>query len=72
MKETRVFVADLSSWYNSSTEEENIMDCAESQGTSYTLTGFVKAWNNGEIDSTGDQTVICMADVEDGSVTNIY
>lgn len=48
MKEIRMYLADLSSWYNSSTELDNIMECAESQGTVWSLQQFVEQFNNGE------------------------
>ena len=52
MIETRVYLADSTTWYKNldvDSDIEDIMECAESQGTVYSLEGFEKAFNTGEL-----------------------
>lgn len=74
MKEQRIYLADLNTWYNSSMELDNVIECAESQGCVWTLEQFVRQFNNGEMgvcnllaDSKGD-VVMAVATVEDGVI----
>lgn len=48
MKEIRIYLADMGSWYCTSSKIENVMECAESQGTVWTLAEFVQQFNDGE------------------------
>ena len=49
MAEIRVCIADLDNWYSNSLDIDNIIECAESQGTVMTLNTFCKQFNNGEL-----------------------
>ena len=52
MAETRVYLADSTTWYKNldiNSDLEDIMECAESQGTVYSLQGFEKAFNEGTL-----------------------
>lgn len=60
-EEIRIYVADGDSYYKDIDGEgdiEDIMDCAESQGTVFTLPEFIKQFNNGEVNLSGGNTVI--------------
>ena len=53
MAETRVYLADSTTWYknlDTNSDLEDIMECAETQGTVYSLQGFEKAFNEGTLD----------------------
>ena len=53
MVETRVYLADSTTWYKNldiNSDLEDIMECAETQGTAYSLQGFEKAFNEGTLD----------------------
>ena len=63
-QEIRVYVANGDTWYQNLNPESNIddvMECAESQGTVMLLPRFIKMFNNGELDLTGGNTIIRMA-----------
>ena len=52
MAETRVYLADSTTWYKNldiNSDLEDIMECAETQGTVYSLQGFEKAFNEGTL-----------------------
>ena len=60
-KEIRIYVADGDSYYKNidpDSDIEDVMDCAESQGTVFTLGEFVRQFNNGEINLSGGNTLI--------------
>ena len=60
MAQTKIYIADLSTWYSSSSELDNVMECAESQGTVFTLDEFINNFNNGELTNLliGDDVVM--------------
>ena len=60
MAQTKIYIADLSTWYSSSSELDNVMECAESQGTVFTLDEFIDNFNNGELTNLliGDDVVM--------------
>ena len=65
--EIRVYVADSTNWYQNLDGQSDIgdvMDCAEAQGTVMTLPTFIKQFNNGELDLSGENTIIRMAEYE--------
>ena len=69
MREIRVFLANSVDYYmnlDGQSDIENVMDCAEAQGTVMTLPKFVQMFNNGELNLSEDTTVIRMAEFEDG------
>lgn len=66
--EIRVYIADSTSYFMNLDEDTEIgivMDCAEAQGTVYTLPNFIHAINNGEVDLSGENTIIRMAEYKD-------
>ena len=68
-KEIRVFLANSVDYYmnlDGQSDIENVMDCAEAQGTVMTLPKFVQMFNNGELNLSEDTTVIRMAEFENG------
>lgn len=65
--EIRVYVADSTDWYQNLDGQSDIgdvMDCAEAQGTVMTLPTFIKQFNNGELNLSGENTIIRMAEYE--------
>lgn len=65
--EIRVYVADSTDWYSNldgDSEIGDVMDCAEAQGTVFTLPNFIRAFNNGEINLSGENTILRMAEYE--------
>ena len=65
--EIRVYVADSTDWYKNLDGQSDIgdvMDCAEAQGTVMTLPTFIKQFNNGELDLSGENTIVRMAEYE--------
>ena len=60
MAQIKIYIADLSTWYSSSSELDNVMECAESQGTVFTLDEFIDNFNNGELTNLliGDDVVM--------------
>ena len=69
MTEIRVYVADSTDYYmnlDGQSDLENVMDCAEAQGTVMTLPVFIKWFNEGEINLFSENTIIRMAEFEDG------
>ena len=67
MKEIRVYLADSNTYYKNldgESDMEDIMDCAEAQGSVYSLPNFIRAFNAGEVTLTED-TVMRMAEYED-------
>ena len=67
MKEIRVYLADSNTYYKNldgESDMEDIMDCAEAQGSVYSLPNFIRAFNAGEVTFTED-TVMRMAEYED-------
>ena len=65
--EIRVYVADSTDWYKNLDGQSDIgdvMDCAEAQGTVMTLPTFIKQFNNGELNLSGENTIIRMAEYE--------
>ena len=67
MEDIRVYVANSDSWYKNLDGEsdlDDVMDCAEAQGTVYTLPNFVRAFNNGEVDLSGGNTVLRIAEFD--------
>ena len=60
MAQTKIYIADLSTWYSSSSELDNVMECAESQGTVFTLDEFIDNFNKGELTNLliGDDVVM--------------
>ena len=65
--EIRVYVADSTDWYKNLDGQSDIgdvMDCAEAQGTVMTLPTFIKQFNNGELDLSGKNTIVRMAEYE--------
>ena len=73
--EIRVYVADSTDYYmnlDDQSDIENVMDCAEAQGTVMTLPVFIKWFNEGEINLFSENTIIRMAEFnEDGFVKEI-
>ena len=73
--EIRVYVADSTDYYmnlDDQSDIENVMDCAEAQGTVMTLPIFIQQFNAGIIDLSGGNTIIRMAEFnEDGFVKEI-
>ena len=66
MKEIRVYLADSNTYYKNldgASDMEDIMDCAEAQGSVYSLPNFIRAFNAGEVTFTED-TVMRMAEFE--------
>ena len=52
MAETRVYLVDSTQWYmniDMNTPIDDIMECAETLGTVYSLEGFEKAFNEGTL-----------------------
>lgn len=49
MTEIRICIADLDNWYSNSSDIDNIIECAESQGTVMTIPTFCKQFNDGEL-----------------------
>ena len=69
MKEIRVFLANSVDYYmnlDGQSNIEDVMNCAEAQGTVMTLPKFVEMFNNGELNLSEDITVIRMVEFEDG------
>lgn len=69
MKQTeiRVYVADSTDYYmnlDGQSDIENIMDCAEAQGNVMTLETFIDLFNKGELDLSGENTIIRMAEFD--------
>ena len=63
--EIRVYIANSDTWYQNIDPQgdiEDVMDCAESQGTVMTLPKFIEMFNNGELDLTGGNTIIRMVE----------
>ena len=64
MEEIRVFIADSTDYYmnlDGETPIENVMECAEAQGNVMTLETFIDLFNKGELDLSGENTVLRMA-----------
>lgn len=69
MKEIRVFVADSTDYYmniDGKSDIVDVMNCAEDLGTVYTLPNFIKQFNNGEVNLSGENTVLRMAEFKNG------
>ena len=65
--EIRVYVADSTDYYmnlDGQSDIENVMDCAEAQGNVMTLETFIDLFNKGELDLSGENTIIRMAEFD--------
>jgi hypothetical protein len=68
--EIRIYVCDSEDWYCSTpnADIDMAMECAESQGTVYTLGEFIRQFNEGEltIDLSKNSVTLSCAEFEDG------
>ena len=62
MAETKIYLADSTTWYknlDTNSDIEDIMECAEAQSTIYSLDDFAKAFNDGTLNvDLSDNNVI--------------
>ena len=65
--EIRVYIADSTDYYmnlDGQSDIEDVMDCAEAQGNVMTLETFIDLFNKGELNLSGENTIIRMAEFD--------